>query len=90
MINSFVIFYPATAAMSLFLNMIAHPCNEEVQLDLERFVSSANVIRSMPDNDLTQDEVQRLRDTSNFIMGLVWLGTSAILKAKDKARDGDE
>lgn len=69
--------------MSLFLNIVVHPLNDEVQPDLERLLSSANAVRSMPVHGLTQDEVQRVRDTSDFIIGLVWLGTSAITKVNN-------
>lgn len=86
MVKRFIIFYPATAAMSLFLNMVIHPLDDDVHLDLERLVSSANVIRSIPTQDLTDEEIRLVRDVRDFIMGLVWLGTSAITKANSEER----
>lgn len=79
--SSFITSYASTTAMAIFLNMVIHPRDEEVQIDVERLVSAANVIRSLPAENLIGDDPQRLKDTSDFIMGLVWLGTCAIMKS---------
>lgn len=67
--------------MSLFLNIVIHPLDPQAQLDLELLMSAANTMRSIPARNLTQGEIARVHEESNFVMRLVWLGTCAMTKA---------
>ena len=74
----FVTFYSTTAAMSLFLNIIIHPYDTQLQCDLEILMSLANAIRSMPRASLPEDDMCHSEEICIFIMKLVWLGTCAV------------
>ncbi|GKT66956.1 fungal specific transcription factor [Colletotrichum tofieldiae] len=76
----FLIFYTTNAAISLFLNIIIHPEEEDGQLDLELLISAANTIRKTKPRVSVPDEGTRIQEHSDFIMWLVWLGSSAITK----------
>ncbi|KAJ6068265.1 uncharacterized protein N7446_005302, partial [Penicillium canescens] len=80
--------YFATAAMSLFLNIVIHPLDPQAQLDLELLMSAANTVRSIPARNLTQAEITRIHEESKFVMRLVWLGTCAMTKA-DRAKKAE-
>lgn len=72
--------------MSLFTNILLHPLDTRVQLDIELLVSAVGIIRSMPLGTLTHDEVDHVQQTNDFIMELVRLGSCAISKAKREER----
>lgn len=72
--------------MSLFLNIVIHPLDAQVQLDLELLISAANSIRSIPMHAMTQSETDLAQQLSNFVMRLVWLGSCAVMKAKRENR----
>lgn len=59
-----------------------HPLFTQAQLDLELLISAANLIRGIQSHALTKREMDRVQETSNFIMRLVWLGSCAVTKAK--------
>ena len=66
--------------MSLFLNIVIHPLDPQAQLDLEALLSVSNAVRKTISSDSTEDEKCRLSEASDFVMRLVWLGTSAVTK----------
>ncbi|OHW99211.1 fungal specific transcription factor [Colletotrichum incanum] len=82
----FLIFYTTNAAISLFLNIIIHPEEEDGQLDLELLISAANTIRKTKPRVAVPSEGTRIQEHSDFIMWLVWLGSSAITKEGEKDR----
>lgn len=67
--------------------MLVHPLNEQGQHDLELLISTSNLIRCMATNSLTPSEVAYIKDTSSFVMELVFLGTCAIRKASREEVD---
>lgn len=83
---SMITFYSTTAAMALFLDIVIHPYSQQAQLDLELLISTANMVRSLNQTTLTTSEVDRVRETSSFVMRLVWLGTCAIMKGDRNER----
>lgn len=76
-----VVRYATPAATTLVLNMLVHPLNEQGQHDLELLISTSNLTRCMTTGRLTPSEVACIKDTSSFVMELVFLGTCAIRKA---------
>ncbi|KAJ5987153.1 hypothetical protein N7451_011518, partial [Penicillium sp. IBT 35674x] len=78
----FITAYSATAATSLFLNIVIHPLNKQAQRDLELLISAANMIRNMPMVTLTQREASLIQETASLVMRLVWLGSCAVTKAE--------
>lgn len=82
-----VVRYATPAAITLVLNMLVHPLNEQGQHDLELLISASNLIRCMTTSSLTPSEVACIKDTNSFIMELVFLGTCAIRKASREETD---
>lgn len=82
-----VVRYATPAAITLVLNMLVHPLNEQGQHDLELLISASNLIRCMTTSPLTPGEVACIKDTNSFIMELVFLGTCAIRKASREEAD---
>ncbi|KAH7136966.1 hypothetical protein B0J13DRAFT_82829 [Dactylonectria estremocensis] len=81
-----VVFYSTVAAMSLFTNILLHPLDPRVEIDIELLVSGVGIIRSMPTATLTHGEIGHVQETIDFIMELVQLGSCAISKAKREER----
>ncbi|KAJ5083331.1 hypothetical protein N7456_012758 [Penicillium angulare] len=77
-----ITFYSIPAALSLFLNIVIHPIDPQVQLDLELLMSAANSIRSIPMSTLTGNEIDLIHHIGDFAVRLVWLGSCAVMKAK--------
>lgn len=67
--------------MPLFLDILIHPNGPSARLDLERLVSVANVIQGFRLHISAEEDILRVAETSDWIMGLSWLGSCAIVKA---------
>ncbi|KAJ5662773.1 hypothetical protein N7462_011699 [Penicillium macrosclerotiorum] len=78
----FITCYASTAVLTLFLDTVIHPLGAEARLGLELLISTANSFREMFDKELTSSEGANIQEISNFMMRLVWLGTSAVMKAE--------
>ncbi|KAF4910932.1 putative transcriptional regulatory protein [Colletotrichum fructicola] len=81
------IHHATNAAISLFLDMIIHPCSSNGSLDLELLISAANTIKSLANRVRTPVEADRVQETGDFFMWLMWLGSCAIAKAKEAPFD---
>ncbi|KAI2787505.1 hypothetical protein POX_f07872 [Penicillium oxalicum] len=77
----FVTLYSQVAALTLFLNIIIHPLDARSRKDLELLISTSNMISDMPTTSLTKDELLHVRELSDFVMRLVWLGSCGVTKA---------
>lgn len=82
-----VVRYATPASITLVLNILVHPLNEQGQQDLELLISAGNLIRCMTTSPLTPSELTCIKDTNSFIMELVFLGTCAIRKASREQAD---
>lgn len=71
-------FYPMTAASSLFLSILIHPCNPRARDDLELLDSVPELIKSIRLRRLTQSEMLHLKMVDDFLAELIRLGRSAI------------
>lgn len=81
MYRSSVVRYATPAAITILLEMLVHPRSEQVQSDLELLIAASNSIRRMATSMSAPSEVAYIKNTSSFIMELVFLGTCAIRKA---------
>ncbi|KAF4815655.1 putative transcriptional regulatory protein [Colletotrichum siamense] len=77
------IHHATNAAISLFLDMVIHPYSPNGSLDLELLISAANTIKSLANRVRTSVEADRVQETGDFFMWLMWLGSCAIAKAKE-------
>ncbi|KAH7120632.1 hypothetical protein EDB81DRAFT_914342 [Dactylonectria macrodidyma] len=79
-----LVFYPTTAIMSLFLNVVTYPLGPLTKADLELISSAASLVKHMPVCRLTLRELEYMSLVHDFIAELVRLGNLAIKRAKAK------
>ncbi|PON23759.1 hypothetical protein TGAM01_v207406 [Trichoderma gamsii] len=78
------IFYPVSALLSLFFNILRNPRHEYAAHDMELLTLATNVIRSMPILRVTTHEVEYLRKMDAFVEELGRLSQAAIAKAQNE------
>lgn len=78
------IFYPVSALLSIFFNILRNPRHEYATHDVELLTLATGVIRSMPMHKVTTYEVEYLRKMDAFIEELGRLGQAAITKAQNE------
>ena len=76
------IFYPISALLSIFFNILRNPQHEYACQDVELLASATKVIRSMPIHRVTTHELEYLRKMDYFIEELTRLSRAAIDKAR--------
>ncbi|KAF5005928.1 hypothetical protein FDECE_7686 [Fusarium decemcellulare] len=76
-----VVFYPTSAMMSLFFNLLMNPLDEQAQMDLELLSSATDLIRNMPVRRLTPHELAHMKLINDFVAELIRLSKCAIAKA---------
>ncbi|KAK1255665.1 hypothetical protein MKX07_007924 [Trichoderma sp. CBMAI-0711] len=77
-----VIFYPITAILALFSNMITNPLDESTAGDLEILKGAPTLFRDIPIRKLTMAELTHLKLLDTFSQELARLGELAIQKAR--------
>ncbi|KAK6448736.1 hypothetical protein FP744_10004986 [Trichoderma asperellum] len=78
------IFYPVSALLSIFFNILRNPRHEYATHDVELLTLATKVIRSMPILKVTTHEVEYLRKMDAFIEELGRLSQAAITKAQNE------
>jgi len=73
-----IVFYPMTAASSLFLSILIDPCNPRARDDLELLDSVPELIKGIRLRRLSQSEMLHLKMVDDFLAELIRLGRSAI------------
>ncbi|KAL7819111.1 hypothetical protein V8C26DRAFT_419965 [Trichoderma gracile] len=76
------IFYPVSALLSIFFNILRNPQHEYAEQDVELLSSATTLIRSMPIHRVTTHELEYLRKMDAFIEELTRLSRAAIEKAR--------
>ncbi|KAI0814463.1 hypothetical protein GGR55DRAFT_631952 [Xylaria sp. FL0064] len=76
-----IVFYVTLAVISLFIDILAHPQNPESRAALNYLSSATDIIQSLFSPTSTQGELERIQETTRFIMELIELGNCAIEKA---------
>ncbi|PNY27565.1 transcriptional regulatory protein [Tolypocladium capitatum] len=83
----FIVFYPVSALMTLFFNILRDPLDDQAIHDVELLSSASELIRSMPTPRVTPYETAYLRMADEFVAELSRLGKCAIAKSQSE-RDG--
>ncbi|KAH6603540.1 fungal specific transcription factor domain-containing [Trichoderma cornu-damae] len=78
------IFYPVSALLSIFFNILRNPKHEYAAHDVELLASSTKVIRSMPIHRITTHELEYLHKMDAFIEELGRLSQAAIAKVQSE------
>ncbi|KAL6868812.1 hypothetical protein ACO1O0_000132 [Amphichorda felina] len=76
------IFYPVSALMSLFFNILRNPHHEYAVHDVELIISAVDIIRSMPMRRVTARETAYLQRMDVFLVELSRLARCAIDKRR--------
>ncbi|KAH0430332.1 C6 transcription factor [Colletotrichum camelliae] len=77
-----VVFYPMSAILTIFCNLLLDPLNAKAEEDMELLQSVPKLIEGMRNRRLTAYEVAHVKMIDEFVLELSRLGTSAIAKAK--------
>ncbi|KAL5088894.1 hypothetical protein Trisim1_006040 [Trichoderma cf. simile WF8] len=80
-----IIYYPISAILSLFSNILSSPLDETALGDLEILKSAPTLFRSIPIRKLTLAELTHLKLLDAFSMELARLGELAIQNARENA-----
>ncbi|KAH8749492.1 fungal-specific transcription factor domain-containing protein [Diaporthe sp. PMI_573] len=85
----FVVFYPTSAIMTLFLNILMYPLDPQAQLDIELLAGAADIVRSMPVRRMTAHKISHIKIVNEFILETIKLANCAISKAmRDQEQGG--
>ena len=71
-------FYPLSAFISLFFNLLRSPCNEYAELDLELIRTASDIIKKMPKSKSTPDEATYLGRIDRFRAEVARLAECAV------------
>lgn len=72
--------------MSLFMNILIHPADPRVQVDLGILASTISIFQNAPAQILTHDEIEYIQEMNNFVTELVRLGNCAIWQARKEEK----
>lgn len=67
--------------------MVIHPYSPNGSFDLELLISAANTITSLASRARSPIEADRVQETGDFFMWLMWLGSCATARAKEAPLD---
>ncbi|RTE78960.1 hypothetical protein BHE90_006575 [Fusarium euwallaceae] len=81
--------YAPMAAMPLFMNILIHPLGHTADSDLHILSSISSITRKIPAETLSIEEIEHIREISEFVMELVRLSHSAAWKVKRGERKHD-
>lgn len=77
-----VVFYPMSAILTIFCNLLLQPLNPQSEEDIELLNSVPKLIESMRNRHLTPNEVAHVKIVDDFVAELTRLGKRAIAKAR--------
>ncbi|KPM39867.1 hypothetical protein AK830_g6707 [Neonectria ditissima] len=76
-----IVFYPTSAIMTLFLNIIMDPLDPQAKHDIELLSAAAELVRNMPVRKMTSHEIGHIKLVNDFVAELARLANCAIAKA---------
>ncbi|KAJ9133264.1 C6 transcription factor (Fungal specific transcription factor) [Pleurostoma richardsiae] len=79
-----IIFYPLSAVLTIFCNVLLKPLDPRAEQDLELLNSALELVKRMRTSKLTPDEEAHMAMVDGFIAELTRLGTCAVQKARQE------
>lgn len=76
-----VVFYPMSAVLTIFCNILLNPLSPQVHDDLELLSAAPQLIKNIRTRRLTVSEVMHMKEIEDFISDLLSLGACAVQKA---------
>lgn len=77
-----VVFYPMTAILTIFCNLLLQPLHPQSEEDIELLNSVPDLIEGLRNRSLTQHETTHIKIVGAFVAELNRLGNCAIAKAR--------
>jgi hypothetical protein len=81
-----VLFYPMSALLMIFCNLLLNPLDPQAMQDLELLNQVPEMIKGIRIRQLTLNEILHIKLVDDFVAELTRLGKCAVMKA----REGDE
>lgn len=78
-----VIFYPMSAILTIFCNVLLHPLSSNARDDLELLQAAPQFIKNIRIPRLTANEITHMKMIEDFVAELIRLGSHAVLKAQE-------
>lgn len=75
-------FYPMTAIVTIFCNILTKPGEPQAKDDLGLLGTAPELIKKMRQRRLTPNELMHMTQVEDFIMELIHLGNTAIQRAQ--------
>lgn len=85
-----IVFYPTSAIMTLFLNIIMYPLDPQAKLDIDLLSAAAELVRNMPVRKMTSHEIGHMKLVNDFVAELIRLANCAIAKATIEREQGQQ
>ncbi|ORY72148.1 uncharacterized protein BCR38DRAFT_331904 [Pseudomassariella vexata] len=82
-----IVFYPMSAILTIFCNILLNPLDPKAKDDLELLASAPQLINAMRMRRLTPNEVIHMKMTEEFVSELTRLGRCAVNKASSDANE---
>lgn len=79
-----VLFYPMSALLTIFCNILHNPLDPQAAQDLELINRAPDLIKGMAIPHPNRDELFRINLVDEFIAELSRLGKCAIIKAREE------
>lgn len=77
-----VIFYPMSAVLTIFCNILLNPLSPQAEDDLELLKTAPRLIKNIRIRRLTMNEIMHIKLIEEFVAELIRLGSCAIQKAR--------
>ncbi|KAF6823045.1 fungal specific transcription factor [Colletotrichum musicola] len=77
-----VVFYPMSAILTIFCNLLLDPLNAQAEEDIELMQSVPKLVEGIRSRNLTPNEMSHVKMVDAFVSELTRLGKCAISKAK--------
>lgn len=78
-----VVFYPMSAVLTLFCNILLNPLAPTAPDDLELLIRAPALIRGLPIRHLTANEVMHIKHIDDFVAELSRLAKRAITNSSE-------
>lgn len=72
--------------MSLFINILIHPLDQQAHQDLEVLSAAVGMFHNLSARKVTEEEIEHVREMSNFVSELVRVANSAIWQARKEEK----
>lgn len=79
-----MIFYPISASLVLFCNILANPLDPQAEADTVLLMSTTQMIKAMPRRRLALYWTERIDSIIAFVDELIQLGNSAVIYQRNR------